>query len=82
MGKKYIIFNVSEIQLINFSEVCEDSEDTLRFSIDGTKTIVHWASENTPSFVENLTTKEGIYDHSQMMNIVCTNEWLAPPSYS
>lgn len=42
--RQYIIFNCSEINLINFSEVLQTSQDTLVKSIDGNKTFVKWES--------------------------------------
>ena len=41
-NRSYVMFNVSEISNIDFSEVLEDSVDTLRKSIDGTKTFVKY----------------------------------------
>jgi len=38
----YIIFNTSELPLIDFQDVKESSEQTVRKSLDGTKTFVKW----------------------------------------
>jgi hypothetical protein len=35
----YIIIEMSEIALVDFNEVMETSEETLRLSIDGLKTV-------------------------------------------
>lgn len=72
-----MIFNVSELPLVNFNEVLETSVDTVRKSVDGTKTFVKWNGEQ-PSFVDNLTTKEGPYTHSEMLAILSTPEWTDP----
>ena len=40
--KEYMIFNVSELSDINFNEVLETSIDTVRKSVNGTKTFVKW----------------------------------------
>jgi hypothetical protein len=71
---EHIIFNVSEIDKINFNEIQENSSDELRKSIDGTKTFVKWEG-NTPSFVQNLITKEGPYNYFQFITILRTPEW-------
>jgi len=76
-NREYIIFNVSELPLINFNEVLETSVDTVRKSVDKTKTFVKW-NGNQPSFVNNLTTKEGPYTHSEILNILSTPEWTDP----
>lgn len=70
----HIIFNVSEIDKINFNETQENSINELRRSIDGTKTFVKWTGSN-PSFVQNLTTKEGPYNYYRFISIIRTPEW-------
>ena len=76
--RTYIIFNVSEIDLIDFSQVLEDSSDTLRKSIDELKTLVKWDTENTPTSVQSLTTSEGPYNHDEILQIMNTPEWESP----
>lgn len=41
-NRNYLIIPISEIPKIDFSLVCETSADTLRKSVDGTKTFVKW----------------------------------------
>lgn len=41
-NRQYMIFNMSEINLINFAEVLQSSENTLMKSVDGTKAFVKW----------------------------------------
>ena len=76
-NREYIIFNVSELPLVNFNEVLETSIDTVRKSVDLTKTFVKW-NGTAPSFVENLTTKEGPYTHTEMLSVLSTSEWTDP----
>jgi hypothetical protein len=76
--RNFMIFNVSELGLIDFSQVLETSAETVRKSIDGTKTFVKWDSGNTPSSVESLTTKVGPYTYEEMLNILSGTEWTAP----
>lgn len=74
-NRKFMIFNVSEINIINFSEVLQTSENTLRKSVDGTKTFVKWDGDSIPTSVNSLTTKEGPYTYSEILNIMSTPEW-------
>ena len=74
MDIKYIIFDISELNLIDFNQVIETSSETLRYSIDGTKTFIKWVG-NEPNFISSLTTKSVIYNNEDMMNIVHTDEW-------
>lgn len=41
-NREYMIFNVSELPQIDFSQVLETSAETVRKSVDGTKTFVKW----------------------------------------
>jgi hypothetical protein len=70
-----MIFNVSELNKINFNEVLETSEDTVRKSVDLTKTFVKW-NGNTPPCVQSLTTSEGPYTYNEMLTILATPEWM------
>jgi hypothetical protein len=70
-----MIFNVSELSSIDFTQVLETSIDTVRKSIDETKTFVKWDGETIPSSVDSLTTKEGPYTYEEMLNILGTSEW-------
>ena len=70
-----MIFNVSELNQIDFTQVCETSIDTVRKSIDETKTFVKWDGDSIPSCVEALTTKEGPYTYDEILSILATEEW-------
>lgn len=73
--RQFMIFNVSELPLIDFTQVLETSIDTVRKSIDGTKTFVKWEGEIIPSSVDSLTTKEGPYSYDEILIILSTSEW-------
>tara|TARA_Y100000592_G_scaffold46432_1_gene73735 strand:- start:2798 stop:3058 length:261 start_codon:yes stop_codon:yes gene_type:complete len=73
--RTYIIFSTSELSVINFDQVLEDSVDTVRKSIDETKTLVKWDGESVPESVQELTTSEGIYNHDEILVIMNTTEW-------
>ena len=74
---EFMIFNVSELNTIDFTQVHETSEDTVRKSIDGLKTFVKWDGD-TPECVVNLTTKEGPYTYDEILTIMATKEWTDP----
>ena len=77
-NREFMIFSVTELPTINFNEVKETSIDTVRKSIDGTKTFVKWDGEIIPSSVESLTTKEGPYTYDEILVILATEEWTDP----
>ena len=75
--RQYVIFDMSEVGTINFSEVMETSVDTLRLSVDGTKSFVKYEGAQ-PASVAALTTKTQEYTHSEILDILATSEWTAP----
>lgn len=74
-NRKFMIFNISEINNINFDEVLETSIETVRKSVDETKTFVKWDGD-IPSSVNSLTTKEGPYTYDEILAILETPEWV------
>jgi hypothetical protein len=75
--RNFAIFSLTEIDKIDFSQVLETSADTLRKSIDETRSFVKW-DENQPEFVSTLATLEGPHTYDEMLNILNTEEWLSP----
>lgn len=76
-NRKFMIFSVSELDQIDFTQVYETSADTVRKSVDGTKTFVKWDG-TIPDCVNNLTTKEGPYTYDEILIILSTEEWIDP----
>ena len=76
-NRKFMIFNVSELNQIDFNQVLETSLDTVRKSVDNTKTFVKWDGV-IPECVNNLTTKEGPYTYDEILTILSTTEWTDP----
>jgi hypothetical protein len=77
-NREFMIFNVSELDTINFNEVLETSIDTVRKSVDETKTFVKWEGATVPPSIEALTTKQGPYTYIEILSILSTSEWNAP----
>ena len=76
--KYYVIFNVSELDKIDFNQVFETSIETVRKSVDGTLTFVKYKDEAMPSSVVSLETKVGPYSHTEILEILATPEWTNP----
>jgi hypothetical protein len=71
--RTYVIINSSDVSSVDFSKVSETSADTLRYSLDGSKTFVKFEGD-TPSFLEGKTQ----YTHSEILAILATDEWTSP----
>jgi hypothetical protein len=77
-NREFMIFNVSELDTIDFTQVLETSAETVRKSVDSTKTFVKWDGLIIPDCVLNLTTKEGPYTYEEILTILATPEWTDP----
>ncbi len=75
--REYLIFPVSELNKVDFSQVLETSAETVRKSVDGTKTFVKWDG-TAPAFVSTMTGTEGPYNHDEILEVLSTSEWTSP----
>ena len=76
-NREFMIFSVTELDQIDFTQVLETSIDTVRKSVDELKTFVKWDGA-MPECVSNLTTKEGPYNYDEILQILSTPEWTDP----
>ena len=75
--RRFVIFNITELSQINFNQVYETSIDTIRKSVDQTKTFVKYDLPQ-PSSVVALTTKSIEYTYDEILDILATPEWTNP----
>jgi len=73
MSRKYVIIGAGEVDSVDFNQVDETSADTIRYSVDGTKTFVKYDGAK-PTFLYGKDT----YTHSQILTILATDEWTDP----
>jgi hypothetical protein len=74
-NRKYVIFNVNELDKINFNEVQETSIDTVRRSKDKTLTFVKYDVDVMPASVTTLVSKQGPYSFDEIREILSADEW-------
>ena len=77
-SRQFIIFPLTEISKVDFTQILETSEDTVRKSVNGTKTFVKWDTEEQPAFISTLTGTEGPYTYEEILEILSTEEWSLP----
>ena len=76
--RNFAIFSIDELDKINFNEVLETNENTLRKNVLGNKSFVKWDGGVAPEFVSELTTLEGPYTYTEILDILSAPEWTAP----
>ena len=82
MSRNYLIIQSSELDNVDFSQVLETSADTVRKSIDTTKTFIKWDGDTTPACVSSLTNTEGPYTKDQITTILNTDVWTSEEELS
>ena len=75
--RRFVTFNITELDQINFSKVFETSANTVRKSVDQTQTFVKYDIPQ-PSSVAGLTTKSQEYTYDEFLTILSTPEWTDP----
>ncbi len=76
--RRFCIFDVSEMNKIDFTQVLETSADTVRKSVNGQKTFVKWDGDSVPACVETLTTKSDYLTLEEMLAVLDTADWTNP----
>jgi hypothetical protein len=72
MSKTYCIINSTDVSSIDFDQVFETSAQTLRYSIDGSQTVVKYEGTQ-PSFLAGKTE----YTHPEILTILAGPEWTS-----
>jgi hypothetical protein len=70
--KTYVIIDSSEVGSVDFDQVLETSAETLRFSLDGTKTFVKYEGTQ-PFFLLGKTE----HSHDEILSILSGPEWTS-----
>ncbi len=73
MDRKYVILDDSDVVNIDFRDVLESSENTLRWSVDGSQTFVKFVGA-TPSFLDG----KAQLTHAEIMEVLSGEAWTAP----
>ena len=66
---KYIILDISELNLIDWSEIPHHSKESVRRSLNGLEFIIKYNVK--PSFI----TDEVEYSHAEILDIVAGSDW-------
>lgn len=77
MERTFVIFDVTELGLIDFSQVLETSADTVRKSVDGLKTFVKWDGPVVPPCIDALITKTDLYTYEEILAILSGPDWTS-----
>ena len=68
----YVIIDASEVSSVDFTQVLETSSETLKFSIDGSKSVLKY-EDTQPFFLLGKTE----YTHEEILSILSGPEWTS-----
>jgi len=74
--KTYAVINLTDIGLIDFSQVGQSSASTIRKSLDDTQFVIKWEDGYTPTFItDGSVVPVETYDHHAILLLMATPEW-------
>jgi len=77
ISNTYAIIDINDITSVDFSQVEQNSADTVRKSLDGLKFVLKWNVE--PTFIADGTiTPLQTLTHAECLALMVTPEWSDP----
>tara|TARA_Y100001963_G_scaffold103271_1_gene142152 strand:+ start:25 stop:276 length:252 start_codon:yes stop_codon:yes gene_type:complete len=72
-AQTYCVIDINDLSNIDFSQVFETSEDTVRKNLDGTKFVIKF--NTTPSFIPVPVTPLQTLTYEDCLQLMNTAEW-------
>jgi hypothetical protein len=77
--RTYAVINLTDISLIDFSQIGETSASTIRKSLDDTQFVIKWQEGYIPTFITDASVVPvGTYDHHAILELMATPAWSDP----
>ncbi len=78
-SKTYAIIKLSDIGLIDFSQVAQSSASTVRKSLDNTQFVIKWQEGYEPTFIaDGKVTPLQVLSHAECLELMATSDWSEP----
>ena len=72
----YAIVNINDLNKVNFSQVGETSENTIRLNMAETKFVLKWEHEHEPTFIsDGSVVPLQTLTHEEALALMNTSEW-------
>ena len=72
----YATINIADLTNIDFSQVGETDENTIRKSLDDTLFVIKWSNEHEPSFITDGTVVPvQTLTHAETLTLMATPAW-------
>ena len=78
-NKTYAVINLTDVGLIDFSQVGQSSASTIRKSLDNTQFVIKWEEGYIPTFITDFSVVPvADYDHHSILELMATPAWSEP----
>ena len=75
----YATINLTNLNLIDFSQIAENSIFTIRKSVDDMQFLIKWEKDHIPNFItDGSIVPIETYDHQAIIELMATPEWSEP----
>ena len=72
----YATINIADLPNIDFSQIGETDETTIRKSLDDTLFVIKWSNEHEPSFItDGSVTPLQTLTHAEALTLMASAEW-------
>ena len=76
-AETYVIINIADLPNIDFSQIGETDENTIRKSLDDSQFVIKWNTE--PTFIADGTVVPvETLTHEQTLTLMASAEWSEP----
>ena len=75
----YAIISTTDIDNVDFTQVPEENNESLRYSLNGTEFVIKWFDEHEPTFITDGTVVPvQTLTHEEALALMATAEWSEP----
>jgi hypothetical protein len=72
----YAIISTTDIDNVDFTQVPEENNEYLRYSLDGTEFVIKWFDEHEPTFITDGTVVPlQTLTHAEALTLMASAEW-------
>jgi len=78
-NKTYAIISISDLELIDFSQIQETSKDTIRLDNEQAQFVIKWQKGYEPTFISDGKVKPlQVLTHAECLELMSTDKWSEP----
>jgi hypothetical protein len=77
--RRYAVIYLTDLNLIDFSQIEQTSIETIRKSLDNTQFVIKWQEGYEPTFIaDGKVTPLQVLSHAECLELMATDKWSEP----